>query len=80
MVQSKDDLGIIIKHFDSYPLISDKFADYLLFKQALELFKNKEHLTQGGLLKILAIKASINRGLPEKLQATFPALRAFFYI
>lgn len=72
MVQSKDDLDILIQHFDSYPLISNKFADYLLFKQAFELFKNKEHLTPEGLIKILAIKASINRGLPEKLQVTYP--------
>jgi hypothetical protein len=72
IVQSKDGLDIIIKHFNSYPLISNKFADYLLFKQAFELFKNKEHLTPEGLIKILAIKASINRGLPEKLQVTFP--------
>jgi hypothetical protein len=72
MVQSKDDLDVLIKHFNSYPLISNKFADYLLFKQAFELFKNKEHLTPEGLIKILSIKASINRGLPEKLQVTFP--------
>ena len=72
MVQSKDDLDILIKHFNSYPLISNKFADYMLFKQAFELFKNKEHLTTEGLIKILSIKASINRGLPEKLQVTYP--------
>jgi hypothetical protein len=72
MVQSKDDLEIIIKHFNNYPLISNKFADYLLFKQAFELFKNKQHLTPAGLRKIVAIKASANRGLSEKIQAAFP--------
>lgn len=72
MVQSKDELEIIIKHFNNYPLISSKFADFLLFKQAFEVFKNKEHLTPTGLRNIVAIKASANRGLSEKIQAAFP--------
>ena len=33
---------------------------------------NKEHLTKDGLIKIVAIKASINRGLSEKLKSAFP--------
>jgi len=41
LVQSNKDLEIIIKHFDNYPLISNKFADYELFKRALELIKKK---------------------------------------
>jgi hypothetical protein len=43
-------------------LITKKRADYLLFKQVLELIKTKEHLTQEGLEKLVAIKASINIG------------------
>jgi hypothetical protein len=31
-----------------------------------------EHLTQEGLNKILAIKASINRGLSDELKAAYP--------
>jgi hypothetical protein len=41
LVQSEKDLEIIIQHFNNYPLISNKFADYQLFKQAFDLFKNK---------------------------------------
>lgn len=33
-VASFKELGIIIEHFDKYPLITQKQADYLLFKQA----------------------------------------------
>jgi hypothetical protein len=47
-------------------------ADYLLFKQAFEMIKNKEHLTLEGLTKIVAIKASINKGLPDVLKEAFP--------
>lgn len=32
----------------------------------------KEHLTMDGLEKIVAIKASINRGLSDELKAAFP--------
>jgi len=62
----------VIDHFDKYPLITQKLADYLLFKQAFELVKRKMHLTPEGLQKIVNIKASINLGLSEKLRAAFP--------
>jgi len=44
-VFSIQDLNIILNHFDQYPLITKKCADYLLFKEALVLIKNKKHLT-----------------------------------
>ena len=71
-VQSVKDLAIIIKHFDAYPLLTQKWADYLLFKQVLNLINREEHLTIEGLKKIIAIKASINRGLSDELKAIFP--------
>lgn len=71
-VSSVKDLQVIIEHFDNFPLITQKRADYLLFKQAFELVKGKEHLTPEGLQKIVNIKASINLGLSEKLRVAFP--------
>jgi len=62
----------VIKHFDKYPLISFKLADYLLFKEVVNMIQLKEHLTVEGLEKIVAIKASINRGLTSELKAAFP--------
>ena len=70
-VFSIKDLDIIIKHFDLYPFITKKSADYLLFKEALELIKNKEHLTIEGFNKIISIRASMNKGLPEILKKDF---------
>jgi len=32
----------------------------------------KEHLTMDGLIKIVSIKASMNKGLSEDLQTAFP--------
>lgn len=71
-VRSVEDLRVIIKHFDNFPLISQKKADYQLFKQAFELTSNKKHLTKEGLQQIVNIKASINNGLPSELKEAFP--------
>jgi hypothetical protein len=73
-VSSKEDLKIIIDHFDKYPLITQKYADFLLFKSVLEICKSKEHLTYAGLSKILNIKASLNNGLSDELKLAFPDL------
>ena len=50
-VTSIKDLFAIIDHFDKYPLITKKLADYLLFKMIINLINNKEHLTIEGLRK-----------------------------
>jgi hypothetical protein len=50
----------IIPHFDKYPLMTQKLSDYLLFSMAVNLMKNKEHLTIDGLKKVIAIRASMN--------------------
>jgi hypothetical protein len=71
-VNSAKDLKVILDHFEKYPLITQKFADYKLFKQAVELMEQKEHLTEAGLAKIAAIKASLNLGLSEELKLAFP--------
>jgi len=76
-VQSVKDLKGIIDHFDKYPLITQKRADYELWKQVVEIVKNKEHLTLKGLQKIVAIRASINLGLSDKLKTAFPEIVPF---
>lgn len=65
-------LSVIINHFDKYPLITQKLADYILFKQAVKLVQEKVHLTKEGLLKIVSIKASLNLGLSEQFKESFP--------
>jgi len=66
--------NVIIPHFDKYPLLTKKHADFLLFKSALELMSKKEHLTGDGLQKIVAIKASMNKGLSDELKLAFPGI------
>ena len=75
-VSSFRDMCAIIKFFDNYPLITQKWADYLLFKKAYELILNKEHLTIEGLKKLVEIKSLINKGLPDQLKQAFPKLES----
>ena len=70
-VSSIKELQILISHFDKYPLITQKLADYLLFKHAFNLIYCKKHLTKDGLDKLIAIKSSMNRGLSVVLKQAF---------
>ena len=72
IIQSIKELKLIINHFDKYYLITQKRADFELFKQAFILIQNKEHLTLEGLQKIIAIKASMNWRLSSNLVLAFP--------
>ena len=65
-VIGKDLIKVIIPHFSKFPLITQKQADFLLFKQIVELMNQKEHLNIEGLQKILRLKASMNTGLSEQ--------------
>jgi len=71
-ITSIKELAVIIDHFDKYPLITQKFADYILFKQAYELVKQKDHLTSEGVQKIVNIRASMNNSLTDNLKKAFP--------
>ena len=71
-IQSKENYNVLFKHFDKFGLITQKRADYELFKEVFKLTELKEHLTEDGLQKIIAIKASMNWGLSEELKKAFP--------
>jgi len=66
------ELMVIISHFDKYPLITQKWADFELFKSSVKLTEAQSHLTLEGLQKIVSLKSSMNRGLSEELKWNFP--------
>lgn len=55
-VESKKELFILIDHLDKYPLITKKSKDFLWFKKAISLIKNKEHLTKKRFTKFSDLK------------------------
>jgi len=71
-VDNLQDLQVIVDHFDKYSLIGAKVSDFVLFKQCYELIKKKQHLTQEGLEKIVALKSNLNKGLSQVLKEAFP--------
>jgi hypothetical protein len=68
----KDLINVIIPHFEKYPLLTQKQADFELFKQIVILMHNKQHLNTKGLNKIISFKASLNKGLTTLLKNYFP--------
>jgi LAGLIDADG endonuclease len=70
-VDSNKDLLNLINHLENYPLLTQKAADFLLFKEVVQLMNTKYHLSIEGLNKIINIKASMNLGLSDFLKSEF---------
>lgn len=69
----KELILVIIPHFEKYPLMTQKRADFVLFKKAVQIMsKGTGLLTQQELQDIVNLKASLNRGLTPKLKELFP--------
>jgi len=64
-------LLVIENHLNNYPLLTQKQADFILFKSILDLIRRKEHLTTEGLNKIVSYKAIMNKGLTSILEEAF---------
>jgi hypothetical protein len=74
-VRKLDDiLNIIIPHFNKYPLISQKYGDFIIFKNIVKLMNKNEHLNKNGIIKIVNLKASLNKGLSSILKINFSNL------
>lgn len=61
-VSKFSDVEKIIAFFEKYPILGEKAKDFIDFSTALELMKNKVHLTKSGVAKIRIIKEGMNRG------------------
>lgn len=68
----EQNLNIIIPHFDKYPLLTQKYSDYLLFKNVVMMMSRGEHLTTEGVETIVNMRASLNNGLSLVLKKAFP--------
>jgi len=75
-VQSLKDLNeVIIPHFKLYPLLTQKRADFILFSSVVELMIKEKNLNYESLVKILSIKASMNKSLSDSLIKLFPGIK-----
>src|SRR5204863_8221313 len=65
-ISKLSDLNNVIKpHFQKYSLLTQKAADFILFKEVVKLMNNKEHLSIEGIQKIISIKSSMNLGISD---------------
>ena len=71
-VESIKELQVIVDHFNKYPLVTEKASDFKIFNQCFEIIKQKEHLTEKGLLKLISLKSSLNWGISSSLKEAFP--------
>jgi hypothetical protein len=62
----------ILSHFDKFPLVTNKLADYFLFKEVVLMMLRGEHRNEKGLQSIVNLRASQNLGLSEVLKVAFP--------
>lgn len=60
----KDLYNVIIPHFEKYPLLTVKRVNFALFKEIVCLMKDKIHLTEEGLLRIMSIRVIMNNKTP----------------
>jgi NADH:ubiquinone oxidoreductase subunit K len=66
--------NIILPHFDKYPLLTNKYPDFFIFKQIVLLMSENKHTNLEGLKEILEQRASLNWGLPKSLKESFPSI------
>ena len=71
-IASLKDLVVLIDHLTRYPLITQKRADLELFKRVVDIKLSGRHTNLDGLQEIVNIRASLNRGLTERLLLAFP--------
>jgi len=74
VISSQKDLQVLMSHFENYPLITQKRADFEIFKRILEIVSNKGHLNnqENGLQEIVNLRATLNLGLSDALKNAFP--------
>ncbi len=70
----KDLLAVVIPHFVTYPLLTQKYADFELFRQILLIMSIKGHRTEEGFLNVLNLRYNLNKGISEELKELYPNL------
>jgi len=70
-VSALSELIKIIEDFDSYPLLTKKRKDYLIWREVVLRMQRGEHQTYVGVRDIVKLKSALNLGLTDKLRKEF---------
>lgn len=71
ILASLKDLAVIIDHLTRYPLITQNVL-ISKFKRVVDIRLSGRHTTLDGIQEIVNIRASLNKGLTERLLLAFP--------
>jgi hypothetical protein len=55
-------------HFETYPLLTKKYADFELFRQILFILKDESPLSENGFIKVMNLRYNLNKGISEELK------------
>lgn len=69
-----NELEKVIPHFESYPLLTKKYADFELFRQIILILKEESPLSEQGFIKVLNFRYNLNKGISEELKVLYPNL------
>lgn len=64
----------VIPHFEAYPLLTKKYADFELFWQIILILKEESPLSEQGLIKVLNLRYYLNKVISEELKGLYPNL------
>jgi hypothetical protein len=64
----------IMPHFETYPLLTKKYADFELFRQILFILKDESPLSEKGFIKVMNLRYNLNKGISEELKGLYPSL------
>ena len=65
---------VVIPFFEKHPLLSQKLADFELFRKIVFIMSHKGHFTEEGFFNVLNLRYNLNRGISEELKILFPNL------
>ena len=68
IVIKREDLKIIIKHFDKYPLKTTKLTYYYIFKESMEIIYNNPRLSNDNINLLLNLKSKFKPGLSDRIR------------
>lgn len=67
-----DLMNVIIPHFNKFPLLTNKNADFMLWSKVVKMMSQGLHNTKAGFATILTYYAAINKGLSPVVAKAFP--------
>jgi hypothetical protein len=74
-IRRLDELRKVTTFFENHPLITKKQKDFELFKEVLQLMKDRKHLTDEGLEKIANLCWQMNRKMKPRYLESSETLR-----